>query len=434
MDTPSLTQRRIFNTWWPLAASWLLMSAETPAMTAIVSRLVNSEINLAAWGGVVFPLALIIESPIIMLLAASTALSKDWPSYRKIWKFMMTSSAILTALHLLVALTPLYDVIVRGVLGVPEEIVEPARIGMIIMTPWTWSIAYRRFHQGVLIRFGHSRKVSVGTAIRLVADLLVLSTGYLIGTIPGIIVAASTVIAGVIAEAVYIGIVVHPVINYQLKPAKLISEPLTNSAFASFYFPLVLTSLLSFLAQPITSAAVSRMPLPVASLAVWPAISGLTFSLRSLGLAYNEVVVALLEEPGSHKLLRRFAVWLGLLTSIVVLLFNITPLSNIWFFRFNAFSPALATLAQQSMWLALPLPALAAAQSWFQGLILHGRKTRAISEAVLIYLVITSMVFLAGIAWGKIPGLYIGIAGLTISSLVQVGWLWLRSRKLTPKT
>jgi hypothetical protein len=91
-------------------------------------------------------------------------------------------------------------------------------------------------------------------------------------------------------------------------------------------------------------------------------------------------------------------------------------------------------LAQQSMWLALPLPALAAAQSWFQGLILHGRKTRAISEAVIIYLLVTSLVFLAGIAWGKTPGLYIGIAGLTISSFVQVGWLWLRSRKLTPGT
>ena len=92
-----------------------------------------------------------------MLLAASTALSKDWASYRKIWSYMQGAGALLTVLHLLVALTPLYYVVVRGILGVPEAIVEPARIGLIIMTPWTWSIAYRRFNQGVLIRFGHSR-------------------------------------------------------------------------------------------------------------------------------------------------------------------------------------------------------------------------------------------------------------------------------------
>ena len=66
--------RRVVRTWWPLAASWLLMASEQPVLSAIVARLAEPEINLAAWGGLVFPLALIIESPIIMLLSASTAL------------------------------------------------------------------------------------------------------------------------------------------------------------------------------------------------------------------------------------------------------------------------------------------------------------------------------------------------------------------------
>lgn len=426
-----ISQRRIFNSWWPLAASWLLMSAETPAMTAVVSRLADPKIHLAAWGGVVFPLALIIEAPIVMLLTASTALSKDWPSYRKLWKFMMVTSAILTALHLLVALTPLYYVVVRDILGVPEQIIEPARIGLVIMTPWTWSIAYRRFHQGVLIRFGHSRRVSIGTAIRLCADLVVLFAGFMIGSIPGIVVASCTVIAGVIAEAVYIGFAVRPVIKYEVKFAPHISEPLTNRAFAAFYFPLVLTTLLSFLAQPITSAALSRMPLPVESLAVWPAISGLIFLLRSPGLAYNEVVVALLEDTDLYVSLRSFAIRLALITSLIILLFNITPLSDFWFQQLTVFPLSLALLAQQAMWMALPLPALATGQSWYQGLILHNRKTRAISEAVIIYLIATTLVFLVGIAWGKAPGVIIGVACLTISSLVQVGWLWLRGHKLT---
>jgi len=49
-------------------------------------------------------LALIIEAPIIMLLAASTALSKDLPSYRLIRRFMMWAGGLLTGLHILVAL------------------------------------------------------------------------------------------------------------------------------------------------------------------------------------------------------------------------------------------------------------------------------------------------------------------------------------------
>ncbi len=99
-NKPELTIRGILITWWPLALSWFLMALELPALSAIIARLADPKINLAAYGGIVFPLALIIEAPIIMLLAASTALSKDWDSYRKIRKFMHTTAGILIIIFL----------------------------------------------------------------------------------------------------------------------------------------------------------------------------------------------------------------------------------------------------------------------------------------------------------------------------------------------
>ena len=197
-SSTKISLRKIFLTWWPLALSWFLMALELPALSAIVARLPNPKINLAAYGGIVFPLALIIEAPIIMLLAASTALSKDWKSYQKIRKFMHTTSAILTGLHILVVITPLYKFLVEKIIGSPQVIINPARIGLAIMLPWTWAVAYRRFNQGVLIRFGHSVTVGKGTFIRLAADIAVLTIGYLIKTIPGIVVATSAVAAGVL--------------------------------------------------------------------------------------------------------------------------------------------------------------------------------------------------------------------------------------------
>ncbi|MFC2025862.1 hypothetical protein ACFLUC_01575, partial [Chloroflexota bacterium] len=200
-EIPSgLTIKRIFDTWWPLAASWVLMGAELPAVSAVMARMDDPRISLAAYAAIIFPISLIIEAPIIMLLAASTALCKDWDSYIKIRRFMMVSGAGLTALHILVAFTPLYYFVAEGLIGAPEVIVEPARIGLMIMTPWTWAIAYRRFNQGILIRFGHSQSVGVGSVIRLVSDGLVLIIGYQIGNIPGVIVATSAVAIGVISE------------------------------------------------------------------------------------------------------------------------------------------------------------------------------------------------------------------------------------------
>ena len=302
-----LSIRKIFQTWWPLAVSWFLMALELPALSAIVARLADPKINLAAYGGIVFPLALIIEAPIIMLLAASTALSKDWKSYQKIRKFMHTTSAVLTGLHILVVSTPLYFFLVEKIIGSPQEIVAPARIGLAIMLPWTWAVGYRRFNQGVLIRFGHSVTVGKGTFVRLAANFLVLASGYIVNIIPGIIVATSAVAAGVISEAVYIGIKVRPVIDSQLKPMPEIKPELSKKVFLNYYIPLALTSLITLLSQPLISSALSRMPHALDSLAVWPVISGLLFMFRSVGVAYNEVVVTLLDKPGSFVNLRKFA-------------------------------------------------------------------------------------------------------------------------------
>lgn len=122
------------------------MAVEIPALSAIIARLPDARVNLAAYGGIIFPLALIIEAPIIMLLAASVALSKDWAAFLKIRRFMMVTSAILTGLHILVAFTPLYDLVAGQVMRVPPEIIEPGRLGLQLMTPWTWAIAYRQTH------------------------------------------------------------------------------------------------------------------------------------------------------------------------------------------------------------------------------------------------------------------------------------------------
>ena len=138
-----VTSVDVWKTWFPLALSWLMMGIELPLLSAVVARLANPEVNLGAYGGVVFPLSLLIEAPIIMLLTASTKLSRDLASYKKLWRFMMIAGGGLSALHLLVAITPLFDWLVGGLLGVEDDILEASRLGMIIMTPWTWAIAHR---------------------------------------------------------------------------------------------------------------------------------------------------------------------------------------------------------------------------------------------------------------------------------------------------
>ncbi|MBE0698440.1 MAG: hypothetical protein IH586_16105, partial [Anaerolineaceae bacterium] len=104
----TLSFRRVIATWWPLAISWILMSAEPPALSAIVARLANPGIHLAAYGSVAFPLIGILQAPILTLLSLSTAMSKDWDSFVKGRKIMFIVGGGLTLLYMLIVFTPLY--------------------------------------------------------------------------------------------------------------------------------------------------------------------------------------------------------------------------------------------------------------------------------------------------------------------------------------
>jgi hypothetical protein len=425
-----VTLATVYRTWWPLAASWLMMGLELPAVSAVMARLPEPTVSLAAYGGVVFPLALLIESPIIMLLSASTALSRDWPSYRLVRRAMLTMGGALTALHALVAFTPLYDVVAAHVLGIPADILEPARLGLQIMTPWTLSIAYRRTQQGVLIRFGNSRAVGVGTAIRLGANVVVLALGYAHGRLPGIAVGTLAVIAGVVGEAIFAGFAVHPVLRDRVRPAPPTSDPLTVARFIRFYTPLALTPLMGFLAMPIASAAMTRMPRTLDSLAAWPVVNGLTFTLRSVGFALNEVVVSLLDRPGAAAPLRGFAFGLAGSTSALLLVVALSPLGPLWFGRVSALPPDLTALAVVALAIACPLPALNALQSWYQGVLVHSRRTRGVSESMAVYLAVMVAVLVAGIGVGRLPGLPITMLGMAAAGACQVEWL--RRRAAAP--
>jgi len=427
-NNQSLSFRSILKTWWPLAASWILMGMELPVLSAFIARLAEPKINLAAYGGVVFPLALIIEAPVIMLLAASTALSKDWASYQKLRTYMLAAGAALTSLHILIAFTPLYYTVVSDLIGAPVEIIEPARIGLMIMTPWTWSIAYRRFNQGVLIRFGHSGSIGIGTGIRLGVDALVLIAGLIVNSVPGIIVATSAVAAGVVAEALYVGIRVQSALRNDLKPASVIKPALTYRAFAKFYIPLAMTSLMMLLVQPLGSAALSRMPNPLDSLAVWPIVSGLIFMLRSMGVAYNEVVVARIDDAFSYGSLRRFTLILTVFSTFLLIIFVATPIADWWLKDVSTLDADLVKLAKNGLWLGLLMPGLTTLQSWYQGIILHSRKTRAIPEAVGIFLFITSIFLWIGVVSQKFVGLYVSLGAFMFGSMAQTFWIWLRSK------
>ena len=410
------------------------MGLERPIVAALMARFPEPEIHLAAYASVVFPLSLVIESPVIMLLAASTALTKNWAWYRFLRNIMGGMAVVLTALHIVVAFSPLYDFLTAEVLNTPPALIEPARIGMMLMTPWTGSIAIRRFQQGILIRQGQSRWIGVGTAIRLIALCGGLVLGLWLGTWSGIVVATCAISLGVMSEALFIRVCAQPVLRTFKHAASPQSDPPNLKMFLRFYTPLAITPLLTLLALPISSAALSRMPDPIDSFAVWPILGGLVFLFQGLGLAYQEVVVALIEKPRYAHHLRRFAFQLAGGLSVLLLLITVTPLSKMWFFDLSGLPQDLTMLGRTALGVTILLPALTVIECWLQGILVHAHQTRGIIEAVTLYVLTSTLILMAGIADGTITGLYVGYIAATGGLIIQAMWLRFRCGNLLNMT
>lgn len=424
---PALTLRRVMQTWWPLAAGWFLMTVEIPALSAIAARQPNPQISLASWG-LVFSLALILASPAMMLLSASTALSRDQASYRKVLGYTWVIALGLTAIHALLAFTPLFDLIVVQLLAAPAEIIEPSRLGFAIMLPYVVGLAYRRFNYGVLIRFGHTRAVTLGAITRLVVDVVVMAALLLAGVDDGVVLVTVTFTMGILGEAVYSGFRVRPVLP-ELRLARPVAQLLTLRSFTVFFMPLVMTSLLQILVQPMGTAALSRMPNPLDSLAVWPVVYSLVILCTSFGMAFTEAVVVLLDEPAAVHALHTFTVRGAALVFGVLLIVAATPLADIWFTHVAALPPELSGIATWALWGAILIPSLAFFQSWYTGALVNERHTRGITESVVIALVVNGLVLWVGIIVARVPGVYVGMAGLLAGHLARTVWLWVRTRE-----
>ncbi len=430
---PATTLRDVTATWWPLAASWLFMALEAPIVSGALARLPSPEIQLAALGGVVYPLMLLIESPVIMLLAASTALSKDWASYQSLRHYMNRMSLVLTGLHAAIAFTPLWGFVARDLIGAPEGILGPARLAVAIAVPWTWSIAYRRFNQGVMIRHGLTRLVGIGTGVRLAstATALAVCVHFGFGTtaaFPGVAAGVLAIIVGVMSEALFIGIVKRPVVASHFDPERTVTGAVMPRQFVAFYVPLALTSLLGLLTQPLGSAAISRMPRALESLAAWPIVIGVLFVLRAGATAYKEVVVALLDRPGADKALWRFTWLLAGASAGLTALVAFTPLADFILLRLFGLQPEVAALAKQGLrWGAL-LPFLGALQNYYMGLLVHRHHTRAVTASMALFLGCAAFVLIGGVAYGQVPGLVVGYVAFSAANLLQLLWVWRASR------
>ena len=419
----NLTYRKTFRFWGLLALTWLMMAAEQPFLIAFIARMSDSKFNLAAFG-IAGSFAMIIESPVIMLMSASTALVSGANSYRVLKKFTDILNAVITLIQLVLIIPFFFTRIVTGLMEVPEDVAEIARTALIIFLPWAASIGYRRFYQGILIRNNLTRRVTYGTLIRLSIIVIVGLALYFAG-IKGAYAGAGAMSLAVLGEAIATRLMVSSTLKKILLTEDAENVNISMKSVSKFYFPLALTSILSLGVNPFVTFFLGRSRMSLESLAVLPVVGSLIFIFRSIGLSFQEVNIALIgKEKQNYFILRNFAIILGILVTIPIMIIAFTPLAGIWFINISGLSKELADLSYLPVKIMIFLPALTVWINFQRSSLIINGTTAPISISTateligIIAVLLVCVVFLNFI--GVVAASVAFIAGKVISNIFLI--------------
>lgn len=431
----SVMQRAIFAVWFPLALSFTLMMLESPATNAVLARFSDPSIQIAGFG-VALGLSLLIESPVIMLLATAIALVQGRESFYAVLRFVLTLMTSLTVLTALIAFTPLYDLIALRVLGLPDRVAQAGRVAMQVMLLWTAAIGWRRFLQGVLVRYGGARFVSWGTAIRLVSMVLVGVGLLLWNGIPGAVAGACMVMSGVVVEAIMATLFAVPILRARVLSHAEGEVRLTQRALWKFHLPLAGTTLLTLLVHPITAAALARLPQPELAIAAWQVVFGSLLALRSWGFALQEASVAVLQQGTPQRELLHFTHKVALGATLALGLLAFTPLAVLFTERLLALNVELAMPVVFGLQLCLLLPALTAYGSYLRGALIYAKRTSAVYKGMALNLAVNAAGLAIGVllarAWESNTvgsSLLVGVAAFQIAAGVETTYLLRQNRE-----
>lgn len=411
----------------PLSLSDVAMACGDPMMTTALAHLPDTRVNLAALG-IAKSLAVFFESPIITILHASNALAPTLRSRRALWRFTLLAGGGLSALLLLLTLPLVFTTLGGTLLGIPSQLQQTVRIVLTLMILWPFTIAWRRYFQGLLIHAGHSQAVAQASIARLVIVAIVLWIGFSF-KVEGALLAGTALMAGVVLEALVVTLAAQK-LGATRPPRPTDSEPKLPTNLKSvwkFYWPLASSMLVVWGGRAMLVGIIARAQDADIALAAWPAAWGLVLVIANATRMVQQVIIKNRGQVADRQLIA-FALSAGMLCSLLLLLGSTTRLGLIVVESFVGKDSALVEAIRPVLLLCAFVPLLVAVQNATQGFLVGSGQTLGVNRATWIGTIILLVVAFLGVQSG-VQGAIAAAIAMIIALATEVSCLAFNLRK-----
>jgi progressive ankylosis protein len=404
----------------PLSLSDVTMALGDPLTTTTLAHLPSARTNIAAVG-VAKAIAIFCESPIIMLLHTSNALAPTQLSRRALWKFTLIASGVMSLLLAIIAIPPVFTIVGEGWLGISPNLSDTVRLVITIVILWPFAIGWRRYFQGLLIHAGQSNAVAKAGIIRLFVVAAILALGFTL-QISGAIVAAMSLVCGVIAEAIAATYLAQKL--GATKPPELISTPELPQDLAGvwkFYLPLGGTMVLGWGARAALVGIVARANDGNIALAAWPAAWGLVLVIANSTRMVQQIIIRN-RKLVSDRILILFAITVGIASSAILLLLSATPMSETAIEWFIGSDRDLISRVRPVLLICGIMPLLVALQNAAQGFLVTQGRNWSINYAAWLGAIVMLGTAYFGVKLGW-DGAISAALGMTLGALAEISLL-----------
>jgi hypothetical protein len=198
-------------------------------------------------------------------------------------------------------------------------------------------------------------------------------------------------------------------------------KKLTYRAIALLYLPLALSWLLMLMEAPLLNALLARGSDPELSLAAFGIALGIILVVEGPILMMLEVSIALSKNLAAFRTIRRFYVIVGLaITALGIILFY-TPLCRLLLCDLMRIPPTIAAATVPALRLLAWWPFPIGWRRIYQGLLVNDGRTKIISAATGVRLLVLLAVMAAGQSMSTVPGATLASVSMILAVVVETG-------------
>ncbi|MCK5075989.1 MAG: hypothetical protein KAR38_06415 [Calditrichia bacterium] len=426
MKRALLTYSGIYNFFWPLAITNVLMGVTGTIVNAGLTRHADKITALAAFS-IAYVVAVFLNSPVYSAQQTAIVLVKGKMSFKRVHIFLLMQGVLVLLLQLLIIFSPAGRWLFLDFIGVSETTTRLALYSMIIWLPFAVIISWRGLLQAVLIQYKKTFFISVATGIRILFMVAFLIICPFFLKIHGALISALAITFSIFMEVVIVFIYARPIIK--ALPDET-GTKLSLKEFVKFSTPLSLSMLLWTAAGFLLNTIVAHSADSEAALAVMAiAYNSFGWFVSAPAKVLLQCTLILVKDKYSQKKIKKFAVYLMSLLTVAMIIIVLPGIFEFFFSYLFIIEENLHSYLKNAMYIVVFYPLAIGIRNYIQGNLVRNKFTATVSYAsigrLLVLILIAFITKYYPLKYGATYGLIILIGSIYIENII----LWIYSKR-----